>query len=114
MKKKNLEIKVYDNETLHKFHSVIDEEFFGRQDNYFTAFFDSPEDVFIYLSENFSQVVLKNENLQFSYASGKKLQVREVMIKLLKEEVDDSSLAHLRIDKMKEQLQQKEKRITAL
>ena len=118
MREKELEIRVLDNETLHKFHATIGDQFFGNQNQFFTSYFESPEDVFTHLTENFSQVVLENGVLRFNYTIGKKQQVKEVVVELVKEEVDDNSLAHLKIAKMKEhftaQIQQKESQIVDL
>ena len=91
MREKELEIRVLDNETLHKFHATIGDQFFGNQNQFFTSYFESPEDVFTHLTENFSQVVLENGVLRFNYTIGKKQQVKEVAVELVKEEVDDNS-----------------------
>ena len=83
-----------DNESLHKFHATIGDQFFDNQDKFFTSYFESPEDVFTHLNEHFSQVIMENEILRFTYSSGKKHQVKEVVVELVKEEVDDNVLAH--------------------
>lgn len=67
-----------------------------------SPFFGSPENVFTYLSENISQVIMNNENYYFNYASGQILQNREVVVKLVKEEVEDNAIAHLMIANIKE------------
>ena len=82
MKEKTLLITVEDKENCHRFNRVIGHDFINNQDMHFKVNFESPEDVFVHLAEHFSEVIIKKGVLRFCYASGKKQQMREMVIEL--------------------------------
>ena len=118
MRQQELEVRVLDTQTLRKFRATIGREFIESQDKFFTSYFESPEDVFAFLTQHFSQAAIEKGVLRFSYASGLKQQVRDVAVELEREPVDEGELAELKIAKMEElfgaQLQQRDDRIAAL
>lgn len=70
---------------------------------YFKANFEIPEDLFIHLTEHFSEIIIEKDTLRFRYTIGKKKLVRDVAIQLEKKEEEDLALAHLEITKIKKQ-----------
>lgn len=82
MKEKSFVITVEDQETLKRFHKAIDQEYIDSKDMYFKVNFESPEDIFTYLSENFSKIVIEKRFLRFAYTSGIKKIAKEISLEL--------------------------------
>lgn len=103
-------IEVEDSISFDRWKRVIDGQFIEAQEElFYRNVFTEPETIFDYISENFSEVSFKPDMFSFIYAYGpaKNKKTTIMTIPLEKEERDPTGLAHVRIDKMRQEFAEK-------
>ena len=108
--KDRLVIEVEDSISFNRWRKVIDGHFIETQeDPFYASNFTEPESIFDYVSENFSEASFKPDMFSFvySYGASKNKKTKIMSIPLEKEETNPTDLAHVKIDKMREEFAEK-------